>query len=139
MKLVNAKKYLKFLDESKSKIVQLRKLSLGTNILEDVILDEFSEFDPLIRMVEGTNFKNFIPQLKEFIAAQNAVKKKPIKKKKTKTINYNSIKDFLYDKMLLTGGFVDRSYEFNEEEIKTLRLLCTRELKKKGGKKWLKK
>ena len=62
MKLVNAKKYLKFLDESKSKIVQLRKLSLGTNILEDVILDEFSEFDPLIRMVEGTNFKNFIPQ-----------------------------------------------------------------------------
>jgi hypothetical protein len=37
--------------------------------------------------------------------------------------------------MLLTGGFVDRSYEFNEEDIKTLRLLCTRELKKKGSNK----
>ena len=139
MKLVNAKKYLKFLNDSKSKIVQLRKLSLGTNILEETILDEFCEFDPLIKMIEGTNFKKFIPQLEEFIASQNVVKKKAPKKKKVKTSNYNSIKEFLYDKMPLTGGFVDRSYEFDEEDIKTLRLLCTRELKKKGGKKWLKK
>ena len=61
MKIANAKKYLKFLEESKSKIVLLRKLSLGTNILEDVILDEFSEFDPLIRMIDNTNFKKYIP------------------------------------------------------------------------------
>ena len=54
-------------------------------------------------------------------------------------MNYSSIKEFLYDKMLLTGGFVDRSYEFDENDIKTLRLLCTRELKKKGTKKWLEK
>ena len=40
MKPVNAKKYFKFLSESKTKIISLRKLSLGTNILEDVILDE---------------------------------------------------------------------------------------------------
>ena len=61
------------------------------------------------------------------------------KKKKAKSMNYNSIKEFIYDKMLLTGGFVDRSYEFEENDIKTLRLLCTRELKKKVSKKWLKK
>ena len=139
MKPVNAKKYLKFLSESKTKIISLRKLSLGTNVLEEVILDEFSEFDPLIRMIEGTNFKKFIPDLEEYVASLNVAKKKASKKKKVKTSNYNSIKDFLYDKMLLTGGFVDRSYEFNEEDIKTLRLLCTRELKKKGTKKWLEK
>jgi hypothetical protein len=135
MKTVNARKYLKFLEESKSKIVLIRKLSLGTNIQEDTILDEFSEFDPLIRMIDGTNFKKFIPNLHEVITLANQAKKKTPKKKKTKTINYSSIKEFLYDKMLLTGGFVDRSYEFDEDDIKTLRLLCTRELKKKGSKK----
>lgn len=139
MKIANAKKYLKFLEESKSKIVLLRKLSLGTNILEDVILDEFSEFDPLIRMIDNTNFKKYIPDLTQIIEQDKATKKKAPKKKKTKTMNYSSIKEFLYDKMLLTGGFVDRSYEFDENDIKTLRLLCTRELKKKGTKKWLEK
>ena len=135
MKLVNAKKYFKYLNESKSKIVTLHKLSLGTNILEDTILDDFVEFYPLIRMMENQNFKKFIPDLESFILSNKEVKKKTPKKKKTKTINYSSIKEFLYDKMLLTGGFVDRSYEFDENDIKTLRLLCTRELKKKGTKK----
>ena len=86
MKPVNAKKYFKFLSESKTKIISLRKLSLGTNILEDVILDEFSEFDPLIRMIEGTNFKKFIPDLEIYIASLNVVKKKAPKKKKAKTL-----------------------------------------------------
>lgn len=135
MKPVNAKKYLKFLQDSKLKIVSLKKLSLGTNIKEDVILDEFTEYDPLIRMIEGTNFKKFIPDLEALVAANEAVKKKAPKKKRVKTSNYNSIKDFLYDKILLTGGFIDRTYEFSEDDIKTLRLLCTRELKKKGSKK----
>ena len=135
MKPVNAKKYLKYLEESKSKIVTLHKLSLGTNIQEDVILDEFVEFDPLIRMIENTNFKKFIPDLQAVVEAAKAVKKKAPKKKKAKSMNYNSIKEFIYDKMLLTGGFVDRSYEFEENDIKTLRLLCTRELKKKVSKK----
>ena len=135
MKLVNAKKYFKYLNESKSKIVTLHKLSLGTNILEDTILDDFVEFYPLIRMMENQNFKKFIPDLESFILLNKEVKKKAPKKKKTKTINYSSIKEFLYDKMLLTGGFIDRSYEFDEDDIKTLRLLCTRELKKKVSKK----
>ena len=135
MKLVNAKKYFKYLNESKSKIVTLHKLSLGTNILEDTILDDFVEFYPLIRMMENQNFKKFIPDLESFILLNKEVKKKTPKKKKSKTINYSSIKEFLYDKMLLTGGFIDRSYEFDEDDIKTLRLLCTRELKKKVSKK----
>ena len=139
MKSANAKKYLKYLEESKSKVVSSHKLSLGTNVLEDVILDEFAEFDPLIRMFDNVNFKKYIPNLIGVIDAAKAVKKKAPKKKKTKTVNYSSIKEFLYDKMLLTGGFVDRSYEFDEDDIRTLRLLCTRELKKKGNKKWLKK
>ena len=75
MKPVNAKKYLKFLSESKTKILSLHKLSLGTNVLEEVILDEFSEFDPLIRMIEGTNFKKFIQDLEEYVASLNVAKK----------------------------------------------------------------
>lgn len=135
MKSSEAKKYLKFLKESKSKIIGLHKLSLGTNVREDIILDQFCEFDPLLKMLDDVNFKKFIPDLENVIAVANSVKKKTPKKKKVKTANYNSIKDFIYDKMLLTGGFIDRSYEFDEDDIKTLRLLCTRELKKKGTKK----
>ena len=46
----------------------------------NVILDEFSEFDPLIRMIEGTNFKKFIPDLEEYVASLNVAKKKAPKK-----------------------------------------------------------
>ena len=131
MKVSNAKKYLKFINESKSKIVTLRKLSLGTNIKEDVILDDFVDYDPLIRMIEGTNFRKFVDELEHIIDVANNTKKKAPKKKKVKSANYNSIKDFIYDKMTLVDGFIDRSYEFDEDDIKALRLLCTRELKKK--------
>ena len=135
MKLSNLKKYDKFLKSTNKKIVDVDTLSKGVNIKADLIIDDLIYFEPMLRMiVENYNFKNLEKNIEDYIS--NSIKKET--KKKTKRLKYDpnqTTMDFIYSKLLLDNGFIDRHYKFSNQDLKHLRYLINKELKTKNKKK----
>lgn len=135
MKLSNLKKYDKFLKSTNKKIVDVDTLSKGVNIKADLIIDDLIYFEPMLRMiVENYNFRNLEINIEDYIS--NSIKKET--KKKTKRLKYDpnqTTMDFIYSKLLLDNGFIDRHYKFSNQDLKHLRYLINKELKTKNKKK----
>ena len=140
MKTSNLKKYLKFLQNSKQKNVSLLLLSRGVNIKEDIILDELSYFNPILRMIsDDFNFKTLIDDIEKYlkkIESENQTKKKKVSKR-VKVDKDLDILSYIYSLMILDNGFVDRSYKFSDQDLKKLRLLVNKEIKKRKENKWV--
>lgn len=134
MKTSNLKKYLKFLQNSKQKNVSLLLLSRGVNIKEDIILDELSYFNPILRMIsDDFNFKTLIDDIEKYlkkIESENKTKKKKVSKR-VKVDKDLDVLSYIYSLMILDNGFVDRSYKFSDQDLKKLRLLVNKEIKKR--------
>lgn len=135
MKLSNLKKYDKFLKSTNKKIVDVDTLSKGVNIKADLIIDDLIYFEPMLRMiVENYNFRNLEKNIEDYIS--NSINKET--KKKTKRLKYDpnqTTMDFIYSKLLLDNGFIDRYYKFSNQDLKHLRYLINKELKTKNKKK----
>lgn len=135
MKLSNLKKYDKFLKSTNKKIVDVDTLSKGVNIKADLIIDDLIYFEPMLRMiVENYNFRNLGKNIEDYIS--NSINKET--KKKTKRLKYDpnqTTMDFIYSKLLLDNGFIDRYYKFSNQDLKHLRYLINKELKTKNKKK----
>lgn len=135
MKLSNLKKYDKFLKSTNKKIVDVDTLSKGVNIKADLIIDDLIYFEPMLRMiVENYNFRNLEKNIEDYIS--NSINKET--KKKTKRLKYDpnqTTMDFIYSKLLLDNGFIDRHYKFSNQDLKHLRYLINKELKTKNKKK----
>lgn len=140
MKTSNLKKYLKFLQNSKQKNVSLLLLSRGVNIKEDIILDELSYFNPILRMIsDDFNFKTLIDDIEKYlkkIESENKTKKKKVSKR-VKVDKDLDVLSYIYSLMILDNGFVDRSYKFSDQDLKKLRLLVNKEIKKRKENKWV--
>lgn len=140
MKTSNLKKYLKFLQNSKQKNVSLLLLSRGVNIKEDIILDELSYFNPILRMIsDDFNFKTLIDDIEKYlkkIESENQTKKKKVSKR-VKVAKDLDVLSYIYSLMILDNGFVDRSYKFSDQDLKKLRLLVNKEIKKRKENKWV--
>lgn len=140
MKTSNLKKYLKFLQNSKQKNVSLLLLSRGVNIKEDIILDELSYFNPILRMIsDDFNFKTLVDDIEKYlkkIESENQTKKKKVSKR-VKVAKDLDILSYIYSLMILDNGFVDRSYKFSDQDLKKLRLLVNKEIKKRKENKWV--
>lgn len=140
MKTSNLKKYLKFLQNSKQKNVSLLLLSRGVNIKEDIILDELSYFNPILRMIsDDFNFKTLIDDIEKYlkkIESENQTKKKKVLKR-VKVDKDLDVLSYIYSLMILDNGFVDRSYKFSDQDLKKLRLLVNKEIKKRKENKWV--
>ena len=140
MKTSNLKKYLKFLQNSKQKNVSLLLLSRGVNIKEDIILDELSYFNPILRMIsDDFNFKTLIDDIEKYlkkIESENQTKKKKVSKR-VKVDKDLDVLSYIYSLMILDNGFVDRSYKFSNQDLKKLRLLVNKEIKKRKENKWV--
>lgn len=140
MKTSNLKKYLKFLQNSKQKNVSLLLLSRGVNIKEDIILDELSYFNPILRMIsDDFNFKTLIDDIEKYlkkIESENQTKKKKVSKR-VKVDKDLDVLSYIYSLMILDNGFVDRSYKFSDQDLKKLRLLVNKEIKKRKENKWV--
>lgn len=140
MKTSNLKKYLKFLQNSKQKNVSLLLLSRGVNIKEDIILDELSYFNPILRMIsDDFNFKTLIDDIEKYlkkIESENKTKKKKVSKR-IKVDKDLDVLSYIYSLMILDNGFVDRSYKFSDQDLKKLRLLVNKEIKKRKENKWV--
>lgn len=134
MKTSNLKKYLKFLQNSKQKNVSLLLLSRGVNIKEDIILDELSYFNPILRMIsDDFNFKTLVDDIEKYlkkIESENKTKKKKVSKR-VKVDKDLDVLSYIYSLMILDNGFVDRSYKFSDQDLKKLRLLVNKEIKKR--------
>lgn len=140
MKTSNLKKYLKFLQNSKQKNVSLLLLSRGVNIKEDIILDELSYFNPILRMIsDDFNFKTLVDDIEKYlkkIESENQTKKKKVSKR-VKVAKDLDVLSYIYSLMILDNGFVDRSYKFSDQDLKKLRLLVNKEIKKRKENKWV--
>lgn len=135
MNLTTAKKYLKAINDSKKKTLDLKNLCYLVNKKEEYVLDDLQELDPMIRMFsDNYNFKNMAVLLDEFIVSKEAPPKKKVVKKATRT-KYKTVKDYVYNELLVDNLYIDKGYEFNDEQLNDLRKVINKELKERKGKK----
>lgn len=124
------KKYLTALSHIKAKYVTTERLSKVVGVYPEVINENLSYFDPLIKMDYEYDVLELVPAIKEYIQEKEEAKIKPIKEvgiKKSDLRPYASINDFVYKKMTI-GGMVDRTAHLSNKDLKILKRLINEEL-----------
>lgn len=138
--VTNLKKYLSSLNHLKKKYVTSEMLSRIVGVYPEVINETLSFFDPMVNMDYQFNLMNLVEPIEKYIAdienaRPNLAPKKMITKKALE--KYESVADFLYQKMTI-GGIVDRNIILTDIELRELKKLIANEqlnrrnLKKKG-------
>lgn len=123
-------KYLSTLKKIKKKYVTSELLSKYVGVYPEVINETFSYFDPMVNMDYQYNLmdlvdqcESYLNQLKSKASEKNAHKVLVTKKKLEK---YESIADFIYQKMTI-GGIVDRNIVLSDVELRALKRLISDE------------
>lgn len=126
-----AKKYLSSIKNYKKKYLTSETLSRINGLYPEVINKDLSEFEPMLAMDPSYNLKDLIPVIEEYIASIE-VNKKPVKhfEAKKESKKYSGVSDFVYKKMTVVGGLVDKSIVLSEDDLKVLRKLINEELDK---------
>lgn len=124
-----ARKYLRII--SNKKHITFQQLSLEVGIMEDILREQLSTFDPMVRMFEEYNVCELIPAIEEYLIPTKVMPKRNNSVKKS---TYESIGDFVYANMTVPGGIVDRGMELNLTQLKALRKLVNAEIKEKKNK-----
>ena len=123
-----ARKYLRII--SNKKHLTFHELSLEVGIMEDILREQLSTFDPMVRMFEEYNVCDLIPAIEEYLVPTKVMPKRtPVKKNAYETIN-----EFVYRNMTVPGGIVDMGLELNLSQLKALRKLVNAEIKEKKNK-----
>jgi NADH/NAD ratio-sensing transcriptional regulator Rex len=129
-----AKLYLEGLLRSKRKHINTSDLAQTIGIVEDFIRDELSFLEPMVRLDLDYNLMDLMPQLEAYLAHKVERKKSLVK---TKPSNYQSIAEFVYKNMTVSGGIIDSGFELDDQQLKDLKKLVNeaikvRRLKSKG-------
>ena len=104
---VKVKKYYDTIKNSNKKYVDSSYLSSIMGIREDVIREDLSYFDDLIRLLDDFNLVDILPLLHNYINTRT-------KREKTST-NYESVTDFIYKNMTDHGGLVNKNVKLNKQ------------------------
>jgi len=123
-----ARKYLRII--SNKKYLTFHELSLEVGIMEDILREQLSTFDPMVRMFEEYNVCDLSSAIEEYLIPTKVMPKR----NNTKPSAYESIGDFVYANMTVPGGIVDRGMELNLSQLKALRKLVNAEIKEKKNK-----
>ena len=123
-----ARKYLRII--SNKKHLTFHELYLEVGIMEDIIREQLSTFDPMVRMFEEYNVCDLIPAIEEYLVPTKVMPKRAPAKKST----YETINEFVYKNMTVPGGIVDMGLELNLSQLKALRKLVNAEIKEKKNK-----
>ena len=123
-----ARKYLRII--SNKKYLTFHELSLEVGIMEDILREQLSTFDPMVRMFEEYNVCDLTSAIEEYLIPTKVMPKR----NNTKPSAYESIGDFVYANMTVPGGIVDRGMELNLSQLKALRKLVNAEIKEKKNK-----
>ncbi|MCD8209403.1 MAG: hypothetical protein LUC31_01125 [Coprobacillus sp.] len=124
--LSQCKKYLSALRKVKGNYVTCEKLAPILGYYPEVINDFFSYFDPIVVMDYSYNLRSLESRLEEYIneaaIAKPATPKAP--KVESNESEYESVNDFIYQKMS-HGGFIDKNTYLTNSDLKTLKKLIT--------------
>ena len=132
------KKYLQGMAKlPKAKYITSERLSRIVGIYPEVINENLSYFDPMVKMDYEFNLLELVPQMKKFIEAKEAKRAptpKPVVVKKDEIDLYDNYFDFIYKK-LTYGGMIDKSVELSDKDLKILKKLISEELANRKCKK----
>ena len=132
------KKYLQGMAKlPKAKYITSERLSRIVGIYPEVINENLSYFDPMVKMDYEFNLLELVPQMKKFIEAKEAKRAptpKPVVVKKDEIDLYDNYFDFIYKK-LTYGGMIDKSVELSDKDLKILKKLISEELANRKAKK----
>ena len=130
------KKYLSALNKSKHKYVTAEKLSREVGLYPEIIASDLSVLEPTLMMDPSYNLKDLIPALEEYIVKKEE-KKAPVVKseavRKTDLAKYDSVSDFVYQKMTF-GGIVDKTCYLSDKDLRALKKLVSEELARRKKK-----
>lgn len=128
------KKYLAALNKIKGKYVTSERLSKSIGIYPEVINETFSFFDPLVNMDYQYNLRDLEKELVNYIEQMEKEKEKKFNKEiitKKKMDEYSSIGDFIYKKMTIAGGILDKSTYLSDYDLRFLKKLINEEQHKR--------
>ena len=130
-KLVEVKKYLNALVKMNKKYVTAERLSKVVGIYPEIINEQLSFFEPTLMMDPEFNLMELVPALKKFVIEKEEEKsstliKKPAIKKQTLE-QYDSVSDFIYKRMTLVGGLLDRNVVLSDTDLRILKKLIVEE------------
>ena len=132
------KKYLQGMAKlPKAKYITSERLSRIVGIYPEVINENLSYFDPMVKMDYEFNLLELVPQMKKFIEAKEAKRAptpKPVVVRKDEIDLYDNYFDFIYKK-LTYGGMIDKSVELSDKDLKILKRLISEELANRKAKK----
>lgn len=130
-KLVEAKKYLNAILKMNKKYVTAERLSKVVGIYPEIINEQLSYFEPTLMMDPEYNLMELVPTLKKFVVEKEEERsstliKKPAIKKQTLE-QYDSVSDFIYKRMTLVGGLLDRNVVLSDTDLRILKKLIVEE------------
>lgn len=130
-KLVEVKKYLNAIVKLNKKYVTAERLSKVVGIYPEIINEQLSFFEPTLMMDPEYNLMELVPSLKKFVIDKEEEKsstliKKPAIKKQTLQ-QYDSVSDFIYKRMTLVGGLLDRNVVLSDTDLRVLKKLIVEE------------
>ncbi len=131
MNKTRARKYLNAIKNTRGKNLSSEALARHMGIYPDVIRKELSFFEPMITMDMEFNFRDLVSLIEQYIENEelNNPKKERVVIRKSELNQYNSVSDFLYQKLTI-GGLVDKNKQLSELDLKTLKKLVNDELVK---------
>lgn len=131
----NIKKYVTIIKSSKDKYITVDDLSRMIGIYQDIIQNDLSYFDPMIKIDTNFDILTILSDLQKYIKIDKKQPKKTNNIKKDNKLDreaskFQSVQDFVYKKMSL-GGLIDRSSVLNDEDLKILKKLIIEEQNKR--------
>lgn len=130
-KLVEIKKYLNAILKMNKKYVTSERLSKVVGIYPEIINEHLSYFEPTLMMDPEFNLMELVPSMKKYVVEKEEEKsstliKKPAIKKQTLE-QFDSVSDFIYKKMTLVGGLLDRNVVLSDTDLRVLKKLIVQE------------
>lgn len=123
------KKYLTAMSKNKVKYMTCERLAHIIGVYPEVIADNLSYFEPMLKMDTSLDLLQLIPVIKDYIIEEEdkKVTQPKVVALKKDIIEYESVADFVYKKMTY-AGLIDRNTIFSEKDLKILKRLVTMEL-----------
>ena len=129
-KVSEIKKYLNALMSIKRKYVTTERLSKVVGNYPEIINENLSYFEPMIKMDPEFNLLELVPKMKAYVIEQEE-KKDPVFRSqaihKKDLEKYESINDFIYKKMTSVGGLLDRNIVLSDQDLRVLKKLIVEE------------
>lgn len=137
-KLSEVKKFLHSLLKMNKKYVTSERLSKVVGIYPEIINEQLSYFEPILMMDPEYNLMELVPILKKYVIDKEEEKSSTLIKKtaikKATLEQYDSVSDFIYKRMTLVGGLLDRNVVLSDTDLRILKKLITEEQQRRKKK-----